>query len=322
MQQRALSIGAQCQVQRRDPDDGGRNFGCYRTWAKCMAALSGLSTNSRHLFEIIPHGKRCKPYLDLDGDALPPGIASIDEVVDRTTALIRRVFQEDYGVALADDAIVWLHSGNQTKVSLHLVVSSHAPQYVYHSNHQDDPQGAFHLAARLRQLDPDGVGGLVDAAVYTRDREFRTVGSTKFEKKQSVLLTMRSDVDVRDTIITWLDTEAEGGVVELNVPLHIPRAVKAAGRGFTNPREAKGQAMAAHDTRDNAHAGYVRGRMLELLQSTIHPSAYHDRGHGHGLDDPYDAQRGVKFNYRCALAWDGAEPPQSSGVPALSCDTR
>lgn len=122
------------------------------------------------------------------------------------------------------------------KVSFHVVVSSHNPQYVYRSNHQDDEQGAVHLAMRVRQLLPgllDTSGKhVVDASVYTKDREMRLPYSTKHTRPESVLVPMclytASDVaastalvPTKDMFITGLDDDIE----QLTVPIFIPRNV-------------------------------------------------------------------------------------------------
>ena len=61
---------------------------------------------------------------------------------------------------------MWLHSGNQTKLLLHLVVRTPSVQYVFRCNHQADPHGAFNLAASLVMRDND-MRRMVDLTVYT-----------------------------------------------------------------------------------------------------------------------------------------------------------
>ncbi len=217
----------ECMVQVATPapdaakfPDGYHNFGCYATWEEAARHLERLAPQDRHVFEIIQQGRPCKPYLDIDGDTLPPGCETLEAIVARTQDLVRRVFAEDYHIpALPDEAFVWTHSPNQAKMSLHLVVSTHAPQYVFRSNHQSDAHGAFQLMQRLRTLDPDGVGKLVDGAVYSNDREMRLMGSSKLSKPQSVLAPLRAGVALRDATITWLDDDVE----PIEVPTYVPR---------------------------------------------------------------------------------------------------
>ena len=56
--------------------------------------------------------------------------------------MVTRIFAEDYRVELKESDLVWTYSPNQTKLSLHLVISTHSPQLVFRSNHKSDPQGA------------------------------------------------------------------------------------------------------------------------------------------------------------------------------------
>jgi len=48
-----------------------RNFVFYPDWRRALAALDQIRAEERHLYEIFPHGRPCKPYLDLDGETLP-----------------------------------------------------------------------------------------------------------------------------------------------------------------------------------------------------------------------------------------------------------
>ena len=60
-------------------------------------------------------------------------------MIDRGDRAISAVFRSDYGVTLVPERdIVWLVSPQPTKLSLHVTVSTHAPQWVFASNHQVD----------------------------------------------------------------------------------------------------------------------------------------------------------------------------------------
>ena len=297
MRAASVACGAECELMMSDPSTGWNLFACYRTWEEAIAGLSSLGGNARHVFEIIAHGRQCKGYLDLEDAALPPCCATLDEFVERADALVRRVYAEDYRVELPEGACVWMHSPGQSKVSLHLTVTTHAPQYVFRSNHQDDPQGASHLAHRLKQLDPDGVGRFVDTMVYTRDRVMRCCGSSKYERSNSVLVLYRGPPSASTAIapdaesaITWLDAREQR--VELQVPVHLPRAVRER-RPVVRLAQVRRMQRAGCMAPD--HDDYVACRMLELLRDRVHPSAVRDATHG--AEDAYDPLRGLKFTY-------------------------
>ncbi len=182
-------------VQLQEPDHGYRNYGCYATWPDAIRRLRGIDVQRRHLYELIPHGHECKPYLDLDGPPLPrrsgastsahAELHTVEDVVERASELVTALFRSDYGVELLPEHLVWLDSPQEDKLSLHLTISTHGPQYVYSSNHRTDPSGAWHLASRLRQLDPSGIGAMVDVSVYSKDREMRTLGGVKHVSTQT-----------------------------------------------------------------------------------------------------------------------------------------
>lgn len=309
-------------VQLRDPDSGMRHFGCYATWEEGLEHLRRLRGARRHLFEIIPHGQPCKPYLDLDAPSLPAKFATLDELVAHADKVICAIFASDYEITLRpEEDLVWLVSPGATlagatpgssKVSLHLTVSTGVPVRVFSSNHQDDPQGASHLAMRIRQLDPGGLGSMVDVSVYSKDREMRCIGASKYGKA-SVLEPYRpygpgGSSRPKDALITNVPHH-DMSVQLIEVPTHIPRVLRTERRTLRKPEEA------AEQDAPQAQATVIT-RMLDLLRCHLHPSAYHDRGHG--AEDAKDPLRGVKFGYT-----DRQEPCYTghvhSGTQNLRC---
>eukprot|EP00891_Asterochloris_glomerata_P006759 jgi/Astpho2/6759/fgenesh1_pg.00102_%23_32_t len=88
---------------------------------------------------------------------------------------------------------------------MHLVISTHSPQYVFATNMWD---GAWHLARRIVELDEE-MREVVDLGIYTKDRAMRMLGSSKYDKKQSVLEALDPSQAVRDHVITWLDDNTQ-----------------------------------------------------------------------------------------------------------------
>lgn len=65
---------------------------------------------------------------------------------------------------------------------------------------------------------------------------------------------------------------------------------------YKDVQAACGHALRTHSRDHPDHVdAFVRGRMLELLQAGIHPTAYSDRSHGE--EDAYNPELGIKFNY-------------------------
>jgi len=230
----------------------------------------------KHLFEIIPHGTPCKPYLDIDGPALPPEMTSVHDITRRIQELVRHIFQNDYKLDplfyLPDKAFIWTHSANQTKVSLHLTIhTAHAPGVplvLFRSNHQSDEQGAKHLAKRIAELDDEGgVGPMIDQLVYTKDRLMRIMCSSKPSKPGSVLLPLYHPLDYetfKKSVISWVPLNQKNTFV--NVPKEVPLAVRSA------RRKKGGLGSCILDARaDDANAD--KTRITELVQAKAHPSA-------------------------------------------------
>jgi len=282
MQSDAVVNGHQAQLMFED-DVKGRFFVSMPTWADVYKTLVKKLTQPRykHLNEIIPHGKPCKPYIDIDADELPQGISSVDQVIERTERLVRQIFAEDYklgqdGVArrLPPEAFVWLHSGNQTKVSLHLILHSvEGPLLVFNSNHQADPQGAHPLARRLAELDPQGVGSMVDQVVYTKDRCIRMMSSSKASKPNSVLLPVRHPLDFatfKKSVISYLGNPEKQATQKIDVPKALPRLAKDLGKPVSSARVPSVKDICSSNGADPSSED---ARITELVQEKIHPSA-------------------------------------------------
>jgi hypothetical protein len=142
------------------------HYGSYPDWPIAAPLLHG----QLHLEEMMAEGKPCKPYLDLErDDGLPPG-EDLSTVIAGIQEGVKEVFNQDYNVQLADDDFNWLHCdyGPKGKFSLHFIVLTHGPQFVYRSNLAPpaDPQGAGHLARRLAKILPAHLAELIDLRVH------------------------------------------------------------------------------------------------------------------------------------------------------------
>ena len=255
----------QAELPRWDGEGRSNVFGSYRDWGAVAAALDAVPPADRHFYEMVRADRPCKGYLDIDGEggALPSDCADMASLVAKTRTLVRRVYSEDYGVELAGPEVVVLVSPNPAKVSLHVVVSTHAPQWLFRSF-----RDASHLAERLRELggawfegrlDGGRQKGGVDLAVYSRDRVMRLQGSTKFGAAAGTALRYPEGEGPQgghcaldpDAVISWLD-EGEDRRRFLAPPAgwapHATKAAKAAKAAKTPaPRAGAGSAMSPGD---------------------------------------------------------------------------
>ncbi|GAQ90990.1 hypothetical protein KFL_007110025 [Klebsormidium nitens] len=228
-----------------------------------------------HLEEAIKAGCPCKPYLDLERDGGLPDGETLETVIAAFEEAITIVFNLDYGLKLPAEAFNWIPCdyGPGGKFSLHLVVSSHSPQFVFRSNlaAPADPQGAGHLARKLGQRLPDRYAELIDQSVYTRNRGIRLPYCSKPSTPQSRLIPLDESKPYADACITWFDDHVQ----TIKVPSsEIPDVVRA-GRPRSRPEHFRYQSP-------KVASMYEIQRCTELIQ-TLHPTAYR-RGSANSLN--------------------------------------
>ena len=314
MQTLALSRGHRAQVQIADSVRGHYMFASFKSWNAAFNKLVQNPANSAypHVFEIIRDGWACKPYLDIDmkldphnPDRMPEGCSSIEDITLRTQHLLRVIFRDHYNMDpdawLPDDAFIWLHSPNPRKLSLHLIIDTAGvgtrdiPTIAFRSNLKNDSQGAADLVDRIREMDPQGLGLIVDKDVYTKDRAMRMLGSKKFGGDDGTKLTplfhpvdtrtfMRTvinvsptphEVDIKDASFL---SDLDGSPVRL---IQVPKrdyVIDASSSNKRTTRKKKGEEsqhnLGKRIANDRPHnVDQINARILELLQSRAHPSA-------------------------------------------------
>lgn len=323
MQREAANMGDACQLQITEPNTGVRGFIAFPDWPTAIDKLAHMQAHRRHIFEIVRYGLPCKPHLDIDVKVpdnqtaeetlAAMGLVCAEDIVSTITAATKQIFEQDYELVLHDDDFVWIVSpGNPRKVSYHLVIdTAHrlGSSVVYRVN--NELQGAKHLAERLVEVLPPALAKTVDRAIYTKDREFRMLGSKKhpLNKKEGVWKTtytaeaLRPDLHgEKEACVTWL-TEP---LTFINVPCMEPRPLARKRVLASNIKEPADlvPAVTSGDDLDNDDTTWLYGRLLELVQ-TVHPSAYRDASHG--IEQIHNPARGVKFNYtdRSEPCWTG-----------------
>lgn len=251
-------LGHQVEVRRLRPS---REFGSYPDWPTAYPLLRG----QRHLEEVVKEGCPCKPYLDLERDGGLADGDSLKRVIDAFQEATTRIFREDYGLELLPDAFNWIPCdyGPGGKFSLHLVISSHSPQFVYHSNLAApvDPQGAGHLARRLGQLLPDRYSELIDQSVYTRNRGIRLPYCSKPATPLRPLVPLDESKPPADSRITWFDVDVQ----TITIPDVILDVVRANGPR-SRPEDFRYQSP-------KAASAYAVQRCTDLIQ-ILHPTAF------------------------------------------------
>ena len=201
-----------------------RRFTYANSWQDAFPRIQAVESRSRHAYEIVRYGRPCKPYLDFDMKE-PPAEWTEERVIATLAPLVLQIFRDECGVAVAPEALTWSSGSRPGKLSLHLVVSTHAPQVVFATNRAGEAGSAYALAFRLRQhlaiVAPALVEG-VDKSVYSKDREMRLVGSTKCEARDYPLRALGA-APFADHCITWLDKETS----TLTVPSALTGSIAA-----------------------------------------------------------------------------------------------
>ena len=206
--QSSCSDGAFIAMQINCPTTHFRRFTYAPSWPIALERLESVDSHERHAYEMVRYGRQCKPYLDFDMKN-PTDMWTEASVISTFEPLIIQIFREDYGVTITSDALKWSSGSRPGKLSLHCVVSTHSPQYVFATNRAGEHGSAYSLAFRLRQhlanVAPALMDG-VDKGVYSRDREMRLIGSTKCESRDYPLKALDS-APFADHCITWLDNQ-------------------------------------------------------------------------------------------------------------------
>jgi hypothetical protein len=147
----ALLLGHKVEIRHLSQGKGYRSYGSYSDWPTAMEHFRGQP----HGEEVLVEGMPCKPYLDMERDGGLPEGETLESVITQFQDAIMQVFAEDYGAQLDEGAFNLVPCDyGPGGISLHLIISTHAPQLVLRSNlaHTANLQGARQLARRLAQI--------------------------------------------------------------------------------------------------------------------------------------------------------------------------
>eukprot|EP00887_Chlorella_sp_A99_P007573 scaffold28.g7573.t1 len=171
--------------------EGRRRFLVTR-YAVLWARYVDMLPQHRHFYEIIREGWPCHLYFDLEyAVGANPG-ADGGAAVDALLALLGEELQERFGLELQPDWVLELDSSTATKFSRHLIIR--IPGAAFATNaHAGALVAALCLRARQRRGDdsrcaalfegsPSAEALFVDVGVYSRNRAFRLLLSSKAGK--------------------------------------------------------------------------------------------------------------------------------------------
>ncbi|KAG6611597.1 DNA primase, UL52/UL70 type, Herpesviridae [Phytophthora cinnamomi] len=189
--------------------DGKRRF-LVANFAEFWKNYKKTRVDQRHVYEIIREGTPCRLYFDLEFKrAINPHVDG-DSLVARLVSLLQLQLYRRYGIHARSGGIYQLDSSTPAKFSRHLIFhlpdgalfvdNLHAGAFVrefisdlvaFGDTSTENPEAhdlyTPFLINMERQDDPvDKKQLFIDTGVYTRNRMFRVLGSSKF-KKQAIL---------------------------------------------------------------------------------------------------------------------------------------
>ena len=140
----------------------------------------------KHFYEVIPHYSKSKLYFDLEFPKAENGNKD-GEIM--TKNLIRRVseyLKEEYNHDSTDQDVMVLDSSNPSKYSCHLIFQKvcfdenkkiRAFLLDFESKLSESDKSEFQVINKGKET------SFVDKMVYSRNRNFRLIGSTKYGKE-------------------------------------------------------------------------------------------------------------------------------------------
>ncbi|KAH7488358.1 hypothetical protein PRIC1_007526 [Phytophthora ramorum] len=186
--------------------NGKRRF-LVASFAEFWKNFKKTRADQRHVYEIIREGVPCRLYFDLEFNrAINPNVDG-NALVDRLISLLQLQFHRRYGIRVNQGNIYQLESSTQAKFSRHLIFhlpsgdlfadNLHAGAFVrefigdlvaFRNEDADQQEGSeglytpFLVNTETADDPVDKKQLFIDAGVYTRNRMFRVLGSSKFRK--------------------------------------------------------------------------------------------------------------------------------------------
>ncbi|KAE9592559.1 hypothetical protein Lalb_Chr19g0130571 [Lupinus albus] len=189
----------------QDHFNGQRRF-LASTYTEFWQRYKNMDSKFRHHYEVIREGLPCHLYFDLEFNKKVNIGKNVDKMVDLLLSVVLEALHEKYAIQGDHDWVVELDSSTEEKFSRHLIIR--IPKAAFKDNSH---AGAFVSEICSRVLNARGKDGrfeelfvmkdsscdvsdrqlFVDTAVYTRNRCFRLLLSSKAGKSSVLLPTER-----------------------------------------------------------------------------------------------------------------------------------
>ena len=168
-----------------------RRFLPIKNWEIFWKAYIDEPIICRHLFELIRSDQPCKPYLDIEWNI----DANQNAKKEDFTTFIKKlqndlifIFKNRYNIIIDTNDIMISSSHSISKVSFHVVIDKHIDNKTvsYQTNKKGYSDSAWDLLIALIAHDVS-YENVLDGSVYTTDREFRVIYSSKTSEFRPIL---------------------------------------------------------------------------------------------------------------------------------------
>jgi len=205
----ASSENHQALIVRMHPEKGYRSFGSYRSWSEALPHLKLLDDTRKHFFEIMMNGRPCKPYFDFDHtyDTAEEKIDRgqfISEVEKALRPILSQVSNLDEETI--SSSFVWSDSSSNIKFSLHLIIHLELNANIWLV--ENNIKAGFLCEQLMLPIHKEFVfQSYIDQLVYTKNRNMRLPGATKFGKTERLRLIGNSSIE--RSIITFIPSNKQ-----------------------------------------------------------------------------------------------------------------
>ena len=167
-------------VSAEDAASGRRQFAAAELASFATHYLDRVTPTARHYYEIIREARPCRLYLDVEfkpdelGEPTHRGPALVDAVLLH----VARELRDALGVLVSREHFLVLDSSTPEKFSQHVVL--HLPDERLFSSNAVCGALVERAVARAKGAGDELAAAIVDLKVYTRNRAFRLLYSSKF----------------------------------------------------------------------------------------------------------------------------------------------
>ena len=250
--------------------NGYRQFIPFKSWNHCWDSYKHEAFHKRYLYEVILSDKPCKPYLDIEWKTERSYKDKHLDFLNKIKSDLITIFHKRYNININNDNILILTAHNEEKVSFHININCKIGDktLAYKTNRKKEQNSAWDLYLALMDIDSDYYKDKIDESVYSLDREFRTIYSTKYGSDRPLII-FDNDIsrskeminNFDDYLITFTDKPHF-----IDTPEYILPEKKIIAK-INKISEIKSNHV------KNKSSDKIVERLLELLHN-IHPTAY------------------------------------------------